>query len=76
MYVHHKMSSSKITRVTYPEFNQEESVLRALLVQLLESSFLLWKLVVDLSDVHGLQQRVAVGGVSLANVDKQVFAVL
>lgn len=61
---------------THPELNQEESVLRAFLIQVLESSFLLGKLVVDLSDVHGLQQRVAVGGVSLANVDEQMFAVL
>ncbi|TNN76419.1 hypothetical protein EYF80_013284 [Liparis tanakae] len=30
----------------------------------------------DLPDVHGLEQRVAVRGVGLSNVDKQVFAVL
>ncbi len=61
---------------THPKFDEEEGVLRALLVQLLESSRLLGELVVDLSDVHRLQQRVAVRGVGLADVHKQVFAVL
>lgn len=62
--------------MTYPEFNEEESVLRALLVELFEPALLLWELVIDLPDVYGLKERVAVGGVGLSNVDKQMFAVL
>lgn len=61
---------------THPEFNEEEGVLRALLIQLLESALLLGELVIDLSDVHSLEEGVAVGGVGLSNVDKQMFAVL
>lgn len=62
--------------VTHPEFNEEECVLRAFLVELFEAALLLGKLVIDLPDVHSLEERVAVGGVGLAYVDKQVFAVL
>lgn len=62
--------------MTYPEFNEEESVLRAFLVELFEPALLLWELVIDLPDVYGLEERVAVGGVGLSNVDKQMFAVL
>lgn len=63
-------------RSTHPEFNKEECVLGAFLIQLFQAAFLLRKLVVDLSDVHGFEQGVTVGGVGLSNVDKQVFAVL
>lgn len=61
---------------THPEFDEEESVLGAFLIKLLEAALLLWELVVDLPDVHSLQQRVTVGRVGLSNVDEQVFAVL
>lgn len=61
---------------THPEFNKEEGVLRAFLIKLFEPALLLWELVIDLPDVHSFKERVAVGGVGLSNVDKQVFAVL
>lgn len=60
----------------HPEFHQEESVLRPFLIQLFEPTLLLGELVVDLPDVHSLEERVAVGGVGLSYVDKQMFAVL
>ena len=37
-----------------PELDKEESVLRSVLKQILESSILLWELVIDLSDVNRL----------------------
>lgn len=61
---------------THPEFNQEESILRAFLIKLFEPTLLLRELVVDLPDVHSLKEWVTVGGVGLSNVDKQMFAVL
>ena len=61
---------------THPEFNQEECVLRAFLIKLFEPALLLRELVVDLPDVYSLEEWVAVGGVGLSNVDKQMFAVL
>lgn len=60
----------------HPELDQEESVLRAFLIELLEASLLLRELVIDLPDVHRLQQGVTVGRVGLTDVDKQVFAIL
>lgn len=60
----------------YPKLDEKEGVLWATLIELLEATFLLRKLVVDLADVHGLQQRVAVRGVRLADVHEEVFAVL
>lgn len=60
----------------YPKFDEEEGVLGPTLIELLEAAFLLRKLVVDLADVYGLQQRVAVRGVRLADVHEEVFAVL
>lgn len=44
--------------------------------QVLQASFLLWELVVDLSDVHRLQIGIAVARVGLANVHKQVLVEL
>lgn len=61
---------------THPEFDEEERVLGAFLIKLFEAALLLWELVVNLPDVHSLQQGVTVRGVGLSNVDKQVFAVL
>lgn len=60
----------------HPELDQVESVLRALAEQLLEAPLLLWELVVDLPDVHALQQGVAVARAALADVHKQVLVVL
>lgn len=65
-----------ISTQTHPEFNKEEGILRALLIKLFKPPFFLRELVVDLPDVHGLEKRVAVRGVGLSNVDKQVFAIL
>lgn len=61
---------------THPELDQVESILRPLPKQLLEAPFLLWELVIYLPDVHTLQQWVAVAGVGLTDVDKQVLVVL
>lgn len=60
----------------HPELDQVEGVLRALAEQVLEASLLLGELVVDLSDVHTLEQGVAVARVALADVHKQVLVVL
>ncbi len=60
----------------HPELDQVESVLRALGEQLLEAALLLRELVVDLPDVHTLQQGVAVARAALADVHKQVLVVL
>ena len=40
-----------------PELDQEESVLRSLVVQILQTFTLLRELVLDLSHVHGLKRR-------------------
>lgn len=61
---------------TDPELDQVEGVLRALGEELLEAALLLGELVVDLPDVHALQQRVAVTRAALADVHKQVLVVL
>lgn len=60
----------------HPELNQVESVLRTLAEQLLEPALLLGELVVDLPDVHTLQQGVTVTWAALADVHKQVLVVL
>lgn len=60
----------------HPELDQVESVLWAFAEQVLEAALLLRKLVIDLSDVHTLQQGVAVARVALADVHKQVLVVL
>lgn len=60
----------------YPEFDQVEGVLWALIKQLLQTSLLLGELVVDLPDVHTLQQRIAVAQAALADVHKKVLVVL
>jgi len=61
---------------THPELDQVESVLGALAEQLFEAALLLRELVIDLPDVHTLQQRVAVARAALADVHKQVLVVL
>lgn len=50
--------------------------MRPFVEQLLQASFLLRELVVDLSDVHRLQIGVAVARVGLADVHKQVLVEL
>ena len=40
-----------------PELDQEESVLRSLVVQILQTFTLLRELVLDLPHVHGLKRR-------------------
>ena len=60
----------------YPELDKKESVVWPFVKQLLQASFLLRELVVDLPDVHTLQQGVAVARAALADVHKQVLVVL
>ncbi len=60
----------------HPELDQVESVLWAFGEQLLKAALLLGELVVDLPDVHTLQQGVAVARAALADVHKQVLVVL
>jgi len=57
-----------------PELDQVEGVLGALLVQLLESTLLLRKLVLNLPDVDRLEDGVGVGD-GPADVDEEMFVV-
>lgn len=50
--------------------------MRALAEQLLEATLLLGEFVVNLPDIHTLQQGVAVARAALADVHKQVLVVL
>lgn len=59
--------------LSHPELNQEEGVVRPFFEELLEATLLLWELVIDLSNVHGLKTGVAVAGVGLTDVHKQVL---
>lgn len=61
---------------TNPELDQVERVLGTFAEQLLQAAFLLGELVVDLPDVHALQQGVAVAQAALADVHEQVLVVL
>lgn len=63
-------------KMFHPELDEEESVVRPFLKQLLEASLLFRELVVDLPDVHRLQIGVAVARVGLADVHKQVLVEL
>ena len=56
-----------------PEFDQEEGVLRPLLVQLLQAAGLLRELVVDLLHVHRFEERVRW---LLCYVHEQVLVIL
>lgn len=60
----------------HPELDEEEGIRGPLLVELLQATLLLGEFVVDLTHIHRLQGRVREGGVRLADVHKQVFAVL
>lgn len=66
----------KGARAAHPELDEEEGIWGALLVELLQTTLFLRKLVIDLTHINGLQGRVREGGVRLADVHKQVFAVL
>lgn len=66
----------KQLKMIYPELDEKESVRWPFVKQLLQAPFLLWELIVDLSDVHGLQIGVAVARVGLTNVHKQVLVEL
>lgn len=61
---------------TYPELYEEEGILRAFTKELLQSSFLLWKFVINLTNVHRLQQGITVGVICLTDVYKKVLVVL
>lgn len=69
-------SSALLINYTHPEFYKEEGILGAFCIQLLQSAFLFWKFIVDLTNVHRLQQGVTVGMIRLPDVHKQVFVVL
>lgn len=58
---------------TDPELDEEEGIVRALLVQLLQASLLLGEFVVDLPHVDGLQHGVIVARLRRADVYEQVF---
>lgn len=60
----------------YPELHQEEGVRGPPFKQLLEATLLLWEFVIDLADVHGFEVGVIVAWARLADVHKQVLAVL
>lgn len=64
------------TRVAHPELDEEEGIRRPLLIELLQSTLFLRELVIDLTHIDRLQGWVREGGVRLADVHKQVFAVL
>lgn len=61
---------------THPEFYEEEGILWAFSIKLLQSSFLLWKFIINLSNVHRFQEGVAVGMIRLSDMYKQVLVVL
>lgn len=69
-------TSTWLINYTHPEFYQEEGILGALSVQLLQSSFLFWEFIVNLTNVHRLQQRITVGMIRLPDMYKQVLVVL
>ncbi len=65
-----------ILPASYPKLDEEEGVLGPTLIELLEATLLLRELVIDLADVHSLQQRVTVRGIRLPDVHEEVFAIL
>lgn len=68
--------SSNGLSCTHPELHQEEGVMRPFSKQLLQPALLLWEFIVDLTYVHRLQERVAVGKIRLADVHEQMLVVL
>lgn len=69
-------SRSSPPRLAHPEFDEEESILRPLPEELLQAALLLGKFVVNLTNVHRLEQGVAVRMVGVSNVYEEVFVVL
>lgn len=65
-----------LVMITYPELNEEEGILWTFSIQFLQSSFLLRKFIINLTNVHRLQQGVTVGMICLSNMYKQVLVVL
>lgn len=61
---------------THPKFDEEKGILRTFSKEFLQASLLFGEFVVNLPDVHRLQQGVAVGVVGLPDVYKQVLVVL
>lgn len=61
---------------TYPEFDKEEGVLRALSKQFLQATFLFRKFVIYLTNVHRFEQRVTIRMVGMPDVHEEVFVVL
>lgn len=64
------------TRAAHPELDEEEGIRRPLLIELLQSTLFLRELVIDLTHIDRLQGWVREGRVRLADVHKQMFAVL
>lgn len=62
--------------MSYPKLDKKESIVWPFVKKLLQASFLLWKLVVDLPNIHRLQIGVAVAWIGLADVYKQVLVKL
>lgn len=61
---------------THPEFYEEESILRPLPKELLQAALLFREFVINLTNVHRLEQGVAVRMVGVSNVHEEVFIVL
>lgn len=59
-----------LTNCTHPEFNEEERILGTFSIQLLQPSFLFWEFVVNLTDVHRLQQGITVRMICLSDMYK------
>lgn len=60
----------------YPKLDKKKSIVWPFVKKLLQASFLLWELVVDLPNIHWLQIGVAVAWIGLANVNEQVLVKL
>lgn len=59
-----------LANYTHPEFYKEEGILGTFSVQLLQSSFLFWEFVINLTNVYRLQQGVGVGMICLSDMYK------
>ena len=73
----HTHTQSRVPgRVTHPELEQEEGVVWPFAKQLLQAPLLLGEFVVNLTDVHRLQQGIVVGVIRLPDVYKEMLVVL
>ena len=68
-----KLSVGTLVLCTDPELDEEECVVWPFFIQLLQASFLLRELVVNLPHIYGLQHRVIVARVWWADVYKKMF---